>query len=328
MVTCNKQHASFRQTLNTYGAVKTPCFFMVSFDCKQWHVEPLENPSGKVWYVLEGKGYAPHPPASMRLPTSLKKLPMPFEAYASKIASIQEEIRKGNTYLLNFTCKTPLDTPLELEDLFHASHAPFRCLFKDRFVCFSPERFVKITHNTIHTFPMKGTIDAALPEAARLLLEDEKEKAEHVMVVDLLRNDLGRIASYVRVKQFRYLEKIRAGQKELFQTSSHITGVLAQDWPTKLGDTLAALLPAGSISGTPKKKTVELITALEGYERGFFTGVFGVFDGQNLDSAVMIRFVEKEKGGFVYKSGGGITLESCAQKEYAEMVDKIYVPLL
>jgi len=328
MATCNAQDPSFGQTLNAYGAAKTPCFFMVSFDCKQWHVEPLENPSGKVWYVLEGKGYAPHPPPALRLPTLLKKHPMPFEVYAAKIASVQEEIRKGNTYLLNFTCKTPLGTPLELEDLFHASHAPFRCLLKDRFVCFSPERFIKITHNTIHTFPMKGTIDAALPEAKRMLLEDEKEKAEHVMVVDLLRNDLGRIASHVRVKQFRYLEKIRAGQKELLQTSSHITGVLGKDWPMKLGDILEALLPAGSITGTPKKKTVELITALEEYERGFFTGVFGVFDGQNLDSAVMIRFVEKEERGFVYKSGGGITLESCAQKEYEEMVDKIYVPLL
>ena len=90
---------------------------------------------------------------------------------------------------------------------------------------------------------------------------------------------------------------------------------------------MAKLLPAGSISGTPKRKSVEIIEAIEGYERGFFTGVFGVYDGKSLDSAVMIRFLEKTDEGYVFKSGGGITLLSDAFQEYDELCDKVYVPV-
>ena len=328
MLTCNAQNPSFEQTLNAYGAAKTPCFFMVSFDQSLWRIESLGAPSGKVWYALEGRGFFPPAPTVLNLPATLVKNPPSFEAYALMHARVQEEIRSGNTYLLNLTCKSILETPLELEHLFYASRAPFRCLLKDQFVCFSPERFVKIVDNTIHTFPMKGTIDASVPEARRQLLEDEKEKAEHVMVVDLLRNDLSRVASRVHVKRFRYLEEIQAGGKRLLQASSHICGALPARWHETLGSLFCTLLPAGSITGTPKKKTVEIIQEVEGYARGYFTGIFGIYDGKAVDSAVMIRFVEKEGKGFVYKSGGGITLLSDARKEYQEMVDKIYVPLL
>ena len=86
------------------------------------------------------------------------------------------------------------------------------------------------------------------------------------------------------------------------------------------------LLPAGSISGTPKKRTLEIIKEVEEYERGYFSGVFGYFDGELFDSAVMIRFIENTPDGLVYKSGGGITLESNAESEYQEMQDKIYIP--
>lgn len=76
-----------------------------------------------------------------------------------------------------------------------------------------------------------------------------------------------------------------------------------------------------------QKKTVEILKEIEGYERGFYTGVFGIFDGKNLDSAVMIRFIEKDKdGNLFYKSGGGITCDSDCKSEYEEMIDKIYLP--
>ncbi|MBE0496687.1 MAG: aminodeoxychorismate synthase component I [Campylobacterales bacterium] len=328
VLTCKEQNPSFEQTLNTYGAAKKPCFFMVSYDQTVWHIEPLATPSGVVWYALEGRGFAPPPPQKLTLPSQLTKKPIAFEAYEVMHARVQEEIRSGNTYLLNLTCKSVLETPLVLEHLFYASSAPFRCLLKDQFVCFSPERFVKIAQDEIHTFPMKGTIDASVQEASAQLLEDEKEKAEHVMVVDLLRNDLSRVALGVHVKRFRYLEEIEAGGKRLLQASSHICGALPKNWHETLGTLLKTLLPAGSITGTPKKKTVEIIEEVEGYARGYFTGIFGVYDGHGVDSAVMIRFVEKEGTGYVYKSGGGITLLSDAHKEYQEMVDKIYVPLL
>jgi para-aminobenzoate synthetase component 1 len=87
-------------------------------------------------------------------------------------------------------------------------------------------------------------------------------------------------------------------------------------------------LPAGSISGAPKKKTVEIIKDAEGYERGYFTGIFGIFDGKDLDSSVMIRFIESIDSKLCYKSGGGITFMSKPELEYQEMIDKVYVPII
>jgi para-aminobenzoate synthetase component 1 len=147
------------------------------------------------------------------------------------------------------------------------------------------------------------------------------------MVVDLLRNDLSMVAKQVRVNKFRYVDKIKAGQKSLLQISSKITGVLETNWHERIGDILLPLLPAGSISGAPKIKTLEIINKVENYNRGFFSGVFGYFDGSKLDSAVMIRFIEQKNGQFIYKSGGGITIDSNPQLEYEEMLDKIYIPI-
>ncbi|MFZ1573367.1 MAG: chorismate-binding protein, partial [Candidatus Kapaibacterium sp.] len=95
-----------------------------------------------------------------------------------------------------------------------------------------------------------------------------------------------------------------------------------------IGDTLISLLPAGSISGAPKKKTLEIINKVEKYKRGYYTGVFGYFDGVNLESSVMIRFIEKTSKGLIFKSGGGITFLSEAYKEYNELIDKVYVPFI
>ena len=86
------------------------------------------------------------------------------------------------------------------------------------------------------------------------------------------------------------------------------------------------MLPAGSISGAPKEKTVEIIQEVEGQPRGYYTGVFGIFDGASLDTAVMIRFIEQSDGEMFFRSGGGITTLSCADDEYQELLEKIYVP--
>jgi para-aminobenzoate synthetase component I len=174
---------------------------------------------------------------------------------------------------------------------------------------------------------MKGTIDASIVNAQARILGDIKEMAEHTMVVDLLRNDLGIVGSKVRVEKFRYVEKINAGNKKLFQVSSKISANLQNNWHENIGDILTSLLPAGSITGTPKKKTIEILNKVEEYDRGFYTGIFGVFDGVNLDSSVMIRFIEKDKNAeLFYKSGGGITCDSNVELEYQELLDKIYLP--
>jgi para-aminobenzoate synthetase component 1 len=108
--------------------------------------------------------------------------------------------------------------------------------------------------------------------------------------------------------------------------SSKITAKLPTHWQDNIGTLLSQLLPAGSITGTPKKSTVNIINEVENFERDFYTGVFGVFDGKSLRSGVMIRFIEKENETLYYKSGGGITIDSDAKSEYEELIDKIYLP--
>jgi len=256
----------------------------------------------------------------------LQKSALDFSSYKEGFDKIIEHIRAGETYLLNYTCETPISCHLTLHEIYQKAHAKFKLRFKDAFVCFSPERFVKIEGDTISTYPMKGTIDASVKDAEKKILHDEKEMAEHVMVVDLLRNDLGIVANNIKVERFRYIDKLTTGEKTLLQVSSEVTGQLPQEWHRSFGEIITSLLPAGSITGTPKKSTVKIIEEVEGHERGFFTGVFGFFDGKDFDSAVMIRFIENRDGRLFYKSGGGITLDSDAALEYQEMLDKIYLP--
>ena len=256
----------------------------------------------------------------------LEPKPIDFDKYAVKFEKIIEKICSGETYVLNLTQATPIKTTLPLKEIYARANAHYKLRYKDEFVCFSPEKFIQISENTIHTFPMKGTIDASLKDAELRILEDEKERAEHIMIVDLLRNDLSIVSKDVKVEEFRYVTKIKAGEKELLQVSSHISGSLEDNWHENLGTILYSLLPAGSISGAPKKSTLSIIDEVEEYERGFFSGVFGVFDGEKFDSGVMIRFVEKTTEGYIYKSGGGITLDSDVNLEYNELQNKIYLP--
>ena len=256
----------------------------------------------------------------------LEKSSIDFALYKKKFDAVIEKIKAGETYILNLTQATPITTTLSLREIYKLANAHYKLRYKDQFVCFSPEKFIQIQGNTIHTFPMKGTIDASVPNAKEKILANTKEMAEHVMIVDLLRNDLSIVAKNVKVEKFRYIQKINAGAKELLQVSSHIRGDLESDWREYLGDILQALLPAGSISGAPKRSTLDIIKEVEKYERGFFSGIFGIFDGINFDSGVMIRFIEKSEKGYIYKSGGGITLDSDAFLEYEELQDKIYLP--
>ena len=128
------------------------------------------------------------------------------------------------------------------------------------------------------------------------------------------------------VSQSRYIDRIETNKGALLQVSSEISGQLAQNYKEKLGNIIMQLLPAGSISGAPKPKTMEIIKHAEQYDRGFYTGIFGKFDGQQLNSAVMIRFVEKINNKLYFKSGGGITAKSNCLSEYNELIQKVYVP--
>jgi len=253
--------------------------------------------------------------------------PISFEDYLRSFNIIQHHLQAGNAYLTNLTFSTEIQLDLSLQSVYEQSQAKYKLSIRDNLVVFSPEIFVQIKAGVISTFPMKGTIDATLPNAKEIILNDEKELAEHITVVDLLRNDLSRVASSVRVNRFRYIDKITTNQGSLLQVSSEISGYLAEDWHSRLGEIIFNLLPAGSITGAPKKRVQEIITEAEIEPRGFYTGVCGLFDGENLDSGVMIRYIEQRDNRFYYRSGGGITMDSDPAQEYQELKDKIYIPL-
>ena len=256
-----------------------------------------------------------------------KSFPETLEDYQIGFKIVQENLKKGNSYLTNYTRKTEIETNLTLEDIFKFSKAKYKILVPDEFVCFSPETFIEIIDNKIFTHPMKGTIDAEIEDAENILKNDPKEKAEHYTVVDLLRNDLSMVANNVRVKDFQRIDFIKTKQKNLLAMSSEIEGEIKPEFQNKIGSILQKLLPAGSILGAPKPKTLEIILEAEKYDRGFYTGIAGYFDGENLDSCVMIRFIERENGKLFFKSGGGITHQSDLTSEYEEMKNKIYVPI-
>jgi len=185
---------------------------------------------------------------------------------------------------------------------------------------------VRIDKGRVFSHPMKGTIDASVENAEETILNDYKEKAEHCTIVDLIRNDISRIATRVKVNRFRYIDRVETNEGAILQVSSEIEGTLPGDYLENLGTLFFELLPAGSVSGAPKEATVAIIREAEQEPRGFYTGVAGYFDGTGLDSCVLIRYIEQTEGGFYFRSGGGITVNSECEKEYAEAVRKIYLP--
>ncbi len=257
----------------------------------------------------------------------LQPFPETFESYKKGFDLVMENLQFGNSYLINYTRKTKIETNLTLRDIFYHSDAKYKICYKNDWVFFSPEVFVKIENQRISTFPMKGTIDADIPDAENILKNDPKEKAEHYTVVDLLRNDLSMVANNVKLVDFQRIDYLKTLKKNLYTMSSEIEGIIKPSFQNKIGSIMQKLLPAGSILGAPKDKTQEVILKSESYDRGFYTGVCGYFDGKDLDSGVMIRFIENEDNQFYFKSGGGITHQSDASAEYQEMINKIYVPV-
>ena len=253
--------------------------------------------------------------------------PLTQEQYQRKFDFVQQQIHQGNSFLVNLTQPTEVNCNFTLFEIFTKSKAKYRLWLKDTLLVLSPETFIRIEGQTISSFPMKGTIDADILNAEETILNDPKEKAEHATIVDLIRNDLSLVASHVKVRRYRYVEKIKTNKQDLLQVSSEISGLLPENYQNKLGDILFALLPAGSICGAPKAKTLEIIKDAEGYDRGFYTGICGYYDGTDFDSGVMIRFMEQDGERLVFKSGGGITSQSELIKEYEELIQKVYVPV-
>ena len=314
--------------MNEWGGQGRPFFFLIDFDQQKPVVLPLEEAANAGIY-FSVPGFTNQISESTKEPNDvvLEHDGYSLSSYASQFRNVIDHIRAGDSFLVNLTCQTPVRLNRPFEQVYAVVRAKYKLLFKNQFVVFSPETFVQIQDGHISSCPMKGTLDASIPNALQLLTDNPKEKAEHSTIVDLIRNDLSIVATDVRVRRFRYMEEISAGNGRLLQASSEISGQLPTDYSLSIGDILFALLPAGSVTGAPKKRTVEIIRETETYQRGYYTGIFGIFDGHNLDSAVLIRFLENTPSGVVYKSGGGITAQSDLKEEFDEMIQKIYVPL-
>ena len=341
---CFQNAENVRSLISAAAESGTPFLFAVDYELGEGMYVEAPAKQGRVLYAVPQSSNKP--PFSLRTagpgaalgtgtcgprakPCSSTILPSPMSPaeYKSKFDTVQQAILRGETHLANLTVRTPIQCEIGLEEIFQRATAPFKLLVPGRFVCFSPERFVKIARDgIISTNPMKGTIDASVPDAQTVILEDVKELEEHQASVDLLKNELGVWAKSVTVERFRYIDRIQAGNRELLQVSSLITGTLPSDWRANLGRILFDMLPVGSCTGVPKQSTIQVLQAAEGEPRGYYTGVFGYFDGEELDSAVMIRFIEEQDGLLYFRSGGGITARSDWQREYQETLQKIYLP--
>jgi para-aminobenzoate synthetase component 1 len=318
---------NFTKKMNRLGKERTPFLFILDFELNKPVILDIpEASANNILFNIEGKQNYSHKIFKKKR-IEFKKYPVDYPAYLKAFKNVTRHLKHGNSFLTNLTFPTPIESNISLEEIFHKSKAPFKLLYNNEFVVFSPEIFVRIKNGKIASYPMKGTIDANIPNASDKILSDAKETAEHNTIVDLIRNDLSIVSDNVEVEKFRYIDRICTHDKELLQVSSKITGDLPCNYADNIGDIIEKLLPAGSITGAPKTKTVEIIRESETYKRGYYTGVFGIFDGTNLDSAVMIRFIENQNNKLIYKSGGGITVFSDPEKEYRELIDKIYVPI-
>lgn len=380
--------------INQLASQNEPFLFVINYQGDKAFIRLLSdiNPE-ECLFDFEGRGNLSHAwKETWKEGTSEKEIwkeeisettwqidPPLYEDYERSFNIVKSNIMAGNSYLTNLTCRVPVSCNLSLEEIFHRAKGKYKLLLRRKrtqaedkahlkeenieenltpFVCFSPETFVRIKGGRIYSYPMKGTLDASLPNAEKQLMEDRKEAAEHATIVDLIRNDLSRVAENVRVDKYRYIDVLHTNKGNILQTSSEISGRLPEDYPHHLGEILDAQLPAGSITGAPKDKTMQIIQEAEGYDRGFYTGIMGIYDQGELNSAVMIRFIEEEtspvdfeadgeknfkasegKGDeasegkrdeasrkLYFKAGGGITSKSDCRKEYEEVIQKIYLP--
>jgi aminodeoxychorismate synthase component I len=263
------------------------------------------------------------------------------EEYLGYIETIKEQIRSGNTYQTNLTQQLSAQLPSETtpEEVFYRLRrdhpAPFSAFLKrpsSTVVSASPERFIRIDlgKREISTSPVKGTRPrGSTPgedtELKRELLNSVKDRAENVMIVDLLRNDIGRVCEYgsVEVEQLCSLET----HPTFFHLVSTVSGQLRAG--VSMSEVLKAVFPCGSITGAPKISTMRIIESLEKAPRGLSMGAIGyyvpadVFDlPETLDTSVAIRTVVMRGGTATFNVGGGIVIDSDPENEYEESLIK------
>ncbi len=320
------QYGKAIDLMDDYSMQSVPYFFLFDFECQKPIVLPLSDLPSDVW--IDTPIYSNHQSLPSTEVIHLQPSPMSLDDYQVGYNKVVASINYGNSYLTNLTYATELiNFGYDLETIYHSAVAKYKLKYQDEFIVFSPEPFVKIDKDQISTYPMKGTRKLSTLMDGKHLLDDPKEQAEHATIVDLMRNDLSQVSKSVKVDDYRYMQIIKSQTQELFQTSSNISGTLTETYQGKHGSILDQLLPAGSVSGAPKQSTLAIIENAEHGARGYYTGVFGVYDGHQMVSSVLIRYIEHLKGKYYFRSGGGITSRSKCIEEYHELLHKIYVPI-
>ncbi|MDP3730589.1 MAG: aminodeoxychorismate synthase component I [Candidatus Omnitrophota bacterium] len=251
--------------------------------------------------------------------------------YMKIVEEAKEYIKKGDIYQVNLSQRFEADLKDEPYGLYlklrSASPAPFASYlnFKDVIIISSsPERFLMKRGACIETRPIKGTSprssDPLTDEFNEISLKESyKDRAEHIMIVDLERNDLGRICEYGTVKPTKFITLER--YSTVFHLVSTVSGRLKKGVDPV--DCLTAAFPGGSITGAPKVRSMEIIEELEPVKRSLYTGAIGYisFDG-NMDTSIVIRTIVVKDKKLYFQVGGGIVFDSDPEKEYYETLDK------
>lgn len=315
-----------KDKINELAAIGQPFFFALNYELSEGIFTDNPQIQNNIYFEFNGKGNKKNN-GKLDQQYLLKVYPQSIESYKSKFDKVQFAFEQNRIEVVNLTTRTHIDPGLTLEEVFILSNSKYQIYLPERFVCFSPERFVRISENgIISSNPMKGTIDASIPDAERIVLDDLKEIAEHTATAQLIVDELSAIASNVNITRFRYIDCVESKNRTLLQVSSEVTGKLPDDYKPHMGDIIFSLLPAGSIAGTPKKEALNVISETEEEPRGYYCGIAGYFDGKVLDTAVLIRYIELDSNQYYYKSGSGITKNSNCEKEFQEVLNKIYLP--
>ena len=215
----NKEQAIKR--MNQLGQLHRPFIFIINYLQDVSYIEEVAAvDSAEVLYNLNGFTNQIISAEDNIATYSAKTMPSlhwqpfaeSFSSYQRSFNIVRQNILAGNSFLTNLTCRTPVETNLTLKDIYFHSKAIYKLWIKDRFTVFSPEIFVRIHQGKISSYPMKGTIDASIPSAAQLLMNDPKETAEHATIVDLIRNDLSMVANRVSVSRYRYMDRLQTNR--------------------------------------------------------------------------------------------------------------------
>lgn len=258
---------------------------------------------------------------------------MSFEEYSCALRDVKNQIAHGNTYQVNYTYNHKVSADCEGFALYQAVLAsqmtPYNAYIKNDYeeiLSFSPELFFEIKDGVIKTKPMKGTIkrgatDEEDAKRKEFLRSDDKNRAENVMIVDLLRNDLSIVAKTGTVRVDRLFEI--ETHKTLHQMTSEVSAEVKED--VTLYEIFEALFPCGSVTGAPKISTMEIIEALEQGKRDIYCGAIGVISPDSAVFSVPIRILQKENTATHYRCrvGGGIVWDSDCCEEWQETLTKI-----